>query len=390
MIAKRESLLIVEENAVIQSLFQETFQRRGYDVRQAASPDQGLELYRNGPTDLVLSNISFKSGNGLAFIETLKRFDTDVAVIVLATHLDLDLARKSIAYGIYDFIPIPFELDQVVSAVLKGFEKKMLLERNKALIEHQAQLIERLHSSYKRLKDLDKLKTEFLVTVSHELMTPLTAIKSLTYNLYRGVLGELDAKQKEYAQLIEENADRLENILRDILDFSKLEAGKIALRRQEIDIRNVIEKVQRLMNPLAAQKGVDIKMNGAESLPHVSVDPARMEEVLMNLVENAIKFTPSPGRIDIVTGQDAESVTVQVRDTGIGIPQEHLTKVFSQFTQFHREYGPGAQGTGLGLAIVKKLVEMHGGIIWVESKIKKGTTFTFTIPKQTPAVTAGG
>jgi signal transduction histidine kinase len=389
MIAKKESLLIVEENPVIQSLFQETFQRRGYEVFQAPSPDQGIELYRSGPTDLVLTNITFKNGNGLAFVENLKRFDSDVAVIVLATHLDLDLARKSIAYGIYDFIPIPFELDQVVSAVLKAFEKKMLLERNKALIEHQAQLIERLHSSFKRLKELDKLKTEFLVTVSHELMTPLTAIKSLTYNLYRGVLGELDEKQKEYAQLIEENADRLENILRDILDFSKLEAGKIGLRKQDIDIRGVIKKVQRMMNPLAAQKGVSIKMNGGNSLPAVSVDPARMEEVLMNLVENAIKFTPAPGSIDIVTKEETDSVTVQVRDTGIGIPQEHLNKVFSQFTQFHREYGPGAQGTGLGLAIVKKLVEMHGGIIWVESKVKKGTTFTFTIPKKAPAAAAG-
>ncbi len=389
MTTKHESLLIVEESPVIQTLFSETFQRKGYEVHQAFDPQTGMRQYQKSPTDLVLTNIKFESGDGLAFLFELKRFDSDAAVIVLASDMDFAVARHSITYGVYDLISIPFELDHVVNTVRKAFEKKMLLERNKILIEKQASLIERLHRSYTKLKELDKLKTDFLVTISHELLTPLTSIKALAYNLVHGVVGELDPKKKEYAQIIREDADRLEEILREILNFSKLEAGKISLKQEALDIVTVIAKVTRAMVPIASQKGLTLLSRPQSGLSQGWVDRSRLEEILTNLIENAIKFTPAGGKIEIQSLQDGDYLAIKVKDTGMGIPQEHLDKVFSQFMQFHREYGPGAQGVGLGLAIVKKLVELHGGTISVESEIQKGTSFSFTLPTAESRMPAG-
>src|SRR3989338_1720988 len=378
----KESLLIVEENAVVQSLIGEALQRKGYRVTQSLTAETGLQMYSQNAVDLVLTNIRFKNSDGLEFIFELKRLDPDVAVIVVANIADLDMARRTIAYGIYDLIPIPFELDQVVSSVAKACEKKMLLERNRLLIEKQATLIEKLHRSYMQLKELDKLKTEFLVTISYELLTPLTCIKSLTYNLLHGVVGELDPKKKEYAQLIMEDADRLEEILRDILNFSKLEAGKIVLNKEPVDVYAVVAKVVRAMQPIAEEKNITLRQINAKPFPAVSADRARLEEILANLIENALKFTPAGGKIEVDAADHPEEVHVTVRDTGMGIAPENLNKIFTQFTQFHREHGPGSQGIGLGLAIVKKLIEMHGGKITVQSQIQKGTTFLFSIPRQ--------
>lgn len=381
MNTKKESLLVVEESPVIQSLFAETFQRKDYHVFQALNPQMAIRIYRESPVDLVLTNIKFKTGDGLAFLFELKQIDSDAAIIVLATDLDFDIARHSIAYGIYDLIPIPFELDQVVNIVRKALEKKMLLERNKVLIEKQASLIERLHRSYKKLKELDKLKTDFLVTVSHELLTPLTSIKALAYNLLHGVVGNLDPPKKEYAQIIHEDADRLDEILRDILNFSKLEAGKITLQQEKLDVQSVIAKITRSMRPIADEKNLILSDLSRKTLPPAWADKARLEEILTNLVENAIKYTPGGGKIEVDCLDNGNYLQIKVSDTGLGISEAHLDKVFSHFTQFHREYGPGTQGIGLGLAIVKKLVELHGGRINVTSQLGKGTTFAFTLPK---------
>lgn len=378
----KEALLIIEENPVVQSLFGEALQRKGYRVSQALNPSSGLQMYSQNAVDLVITNIRFQNNDGIDFLFELKRLDPDVAVIVLANIADMDMARRTIAYGIYDLIPIPFELDHVVSAVAKACEKKMLLERNRLLIEKQATLIEKLHRSYMQLKELDKLKTEFLVTISHELLTPLTCIKSLTYNLLHGVVGELDPKKKEYTQLIQEDADRLEEILRDILNFSKLEAGKIVLNKEPVDMHAVVAKVVRAMQPIADEKNISLRQMNSKPFTAVPADRARLEEILANLIENALKFTPAGGKIEVDAVDHPEEVNVTVRDTGMGIAPENLNKIFAQFTQFHREHGPGSQGIGLGLAIVKKLVEMHGGKITVQSQIQKGTTFLFSIPRQ--------
>lgn len=382
IISRNESLLSVNENAVVQNLFKQAFERKGYQIHEASCPGEALRIYETSSIDLVITGISFSAADGLAFLYDLKRLDPDVAVVVLAGSVDLDIAKKAISYGIYDLIPVPFELDQVVSSVRKACEKKMLLERNKCLIEKQASLIERIHTSYKKLRELDQLKADFLVTISHELLTPLTSIKALTYNLLRGILGEVDPKKREYLELIKEDADRLEEILKDILNFSKLEAGKITIKKEALDVGLLISKVVRSMRPVAQAKGITLEENSKNSVPMVMADRHRIEEILANLVINAIKFTNSGGRISVQAASADGNVTVKVQDTGIGISRDHLDKIFTRFTQLNREAGPGSQGVGLGLAIVKKLMDLHEGKIWVESELGEGTAITFSLPKQ--------
>jgi signal transduction histidine kinase len=378
---RKESLLVVEESDVIQSLFYETFHRRGYVVRTATSPQEGWKIYKQSPTTLVMTNIRFRHANGLRFILDLKYLDPDTAVIVLSADQDFALAQQAVHYGIYDLITIPFEMDDVLDAVTKAFEKKWLLDRNRLLIEKQAALIEKIHAAYQRLKSLDKLKTDFLVTVSHELLTPLTSVKALAHNLLKGVLGALTANQKQYIELIRENADRLEELLHDILHFSKLDAGHVRLKREPIELGPLIDKVVRSMEPVANEKGLSIQANGIRPAAPVFADRSRMEEILANLVENAIKYSRKGGKISVWQEENPNDVMVHVRDNGIGIPEEQQATIFAQFTQFHREEGPGTHGVGLGLAIVKKLVELHHGKIAVKSKLGKGTTFTFSVPK---------
>jgi len=231
------------------------------------------------------------------------------------------------------------------------------------------------------LKKLDQLKDEFLSTVSHELRTPLTTMKEFTSIISDEIPGKLTKEQKEYLDIIKGNIDRLTRLINNLLDISKIESGKIEPKKALVDITDLANSVISLLKLEMERKHIEFKTLFPTTALNVYADPDKVVQVFTNLIENAIKFTKEFGQITVEIKDVEKEAVCSVADTGIGIAPENLDKLFSEFQQFSREFGAGARGIGLGLAITKGLVEMHNGRIWAESKIDKGSKFTFTLPK---------
>ena len=240
-----------------------------------------------------------------------------------------------------------------------------------------------LQATVEQLQEFDQLKSAFVGVVSHELRTPLTSIMSLSENLVGELAGPLNEKQKHYASRIQFNAERLTRMLNELLNLSKIEAGKMELRPMVLSLHDLLADLVEAFQPLAHRKSIIMNVGSMESLPKVHADRDKLYEVLANLLENAIKFTPPGGSVHIgAQVLDDRHIKMNVSDTGCGISEKHLPRIFDKFYRVQPDSGH-ATGTGLGLAIAKGLVELHGGTLVVESTPGKGTQFYFTLPYTT-------
>jgi len=230
-----------------------------------------------------------------------------------------------------------------------------------------------------KLQEAMELKSQFISTVSHELRTPLTSTKEAIAVVLDGVVGKINNKQRNFLDIAKRNIDRLAILINDVLDFQALDGSKFKLSAQENNINEVVEEVHKIMVSSAKDKGVDFSIKLGDNLPKAKFDSNKIIQVLMNLISNAIKFTPKEGKVSVTVRCQGEELVIRVSDTGMGIPREALPKIFERFYCVHR-LGKQIQGTGLGLAIVKKIVMMHGGRIEVESEVDLGTTFTVFLP----------
>ncbi len=230
-----------------------------------------------------------------------------------------------------------------------------------------------------KIKEAMEIKSQFISMVSHELRTPLASMKEGIAIVLDGVAGEINDEQKNFLNIAKRNVDRLALLINDVLDFQKLEAGKIRANIQENDINEVVGEVQKTMLSSAKKKGIDILLELDDNLPKIRFDRDKIIQVLTNLIDNAIKFTAEQGQVSVCVQQQDEELVIRVNDTGMGTPKDALPKIFDRFYRVHRP-GKQIQGTGLGLAIVKKIVLMHGGRIEVESEVGQGSTFTVFLP----------
>lgn len=230
---------------------------------------------------------------------------------------------------------------------------------------------------------VDRMKSEFVSTVSHELRTPMTSIKGYAELILMGAAGDMTDAQTSYLEVISQNADRMSDLVNDLLDISRIESGKTTLEVAPVDLGLTIRQVVEVhLRGLVRheEKQIDISTNIGRSLPNVYADQDRVTQILTNLLDNAFHYTPEGGEITISAWVSENSVIISIEDTGIGMTERELSNVFSRFYRSERNEVQQVPGTGLGLAIVKSLVEMHGGDIWVESKPGHGSTFTFSLP----------
>jgi len=232
-----------------------------------------------------------------------------------------------------------------------------------------------------RLKEIDKLKTQFLANMSHELRTPLNSIIGFSRVILKGIDGPLTELQKTDLTSIHNSGQHLLGLINNILDLSKIEAGKMELNFEEVELEPIIKGVMSTALALVKDKPVTLHQEIPATLPVVWADPTRIRQIILNLVSNACKFTDE-GTITIRAKADQEKVLISVSDTGIGIPEENLSSIFEEFTQVDSSTTRKVGGTGLGLPISRHFVEMHRGQIWVESRLGYGSTFNFTIPIQ--------
>jgi PAS domain S-box-containing protein len=246
-----------------------------------------------------------------------------------------------------------------------------------------ARKIEELSALNARLKELERMRSEFLAMITHDLHTPLTAIKgSMEVLASEGVGIEMS---RELLGIAQKNTDRLFRLVSDLLDLARIEAGRFELRREPFDLVAGLRGAMERLRQLAQDREITLTLGAAEGLPQVQADGMRMDQVFTNLLSNALKFAPSGGRIIVAARQQGPDLLVEIRDSGKGIPAEHLERVFERFYRVPLSDGGRLEGTGLGLSICKAIVEEHGGRIWAESVVGQGSTFSLTLPIDSPA-----
>jgi len=248
-----------------------------------------------------------------------------------------------------------------------------------AIALHNARLFQELEFKSHELSKADKHKTEFLASMSHELRTPLNAILGYTELILDDIYGEVPAKIREVIERLEKNGSHLLRLINDVLDISKIEAGQLELVLEEYSFQETVHTVVTSLEPLAAEKELDLKIRIEPNLPYGKGDQQRIAQVLVNLIGNAIKFTEQGEIIVDITVADGRFL-VKVSDTGPGLSDLEKDYIFSEFYQVDRKSTRSRGGSGLGLSIAKRIVELHGGAIWVESAPGRGSTFIFTLP----------
>jgi signal transduction histidine kinase len=274
----------------------------------------------------------------------------------------------------------PFSERQI--ALLETFADQAVIAIENVRLFHEIQDKNRqLEVANERLKELDRLKSDFVSNVSHELRTPLTAIKGAVDLILREVPGALNEKQSHYLVRVRSNTQHLAGLINDLLDLSKIEEGKIDLQVARMSLGGLVHEVVETLKPIAAEKPIELEITASGPSTLVWADRDKITQVLTNLIGNAIKFTPPHGRVTVSSANnDADWVRVSISDTGPGISANERERIFDKFYQVAENGGPKPKGTGLGLAISKTLVELHNGKIWVESEPSRGSTFYFTLP----------
>ena len=249
-----------------------------------------------------------------------------------------------------------------------------------ALAIQNARLFREIADKSRQLEAASRHKSEFLANMSHELRTPLNAILGFSEVLAERMFGEVNEKQAEYLQDILSSGRHLLSLINDILDLSKVEAGRLELELGRFHLPTALDNALTLVRGRAMRHGITLTQTVDERLGDIVADERKVKQILLNLLSNAVKFTPEGGRVGLTATAADGGLTIAVTDTGVGIAPEDQAAIFEEFRQVGLDDARRQEGTGLGLTLAKKFVELHGGRIWVQSQVGQGSTFSFTLP----------
>jgi signal transduction histidine kinase len=325
-------------------------------------------LKAHGKIDLVITDINMPRMDGLSLLQKLQESDEQLSAIIVTAYGDMANIRTAMNRGAFDFLTKPIDFVDFETTIAKTIRHiEVLREARRREAENEL------------LESASQNKSRFLANMSHELRTPLNAILGYTELILDKVYGETPAKMREVLGRIERNGKHLLGLINDVLDLSKIEAGQLTLSLADYSMQEVVANVQSAVESLAQEKRIALRTDLQPNLPLAHGDPRKLTQVLLNLVGNAIKFTDH-GEVAIKVVAANGSMTVSVRDTGPGIGETDRVKVFEEFKQAESSVAREKGGTGLGLTISKRIIDMHGGRIWVESVVGQGSTFAFTLP----------
>ncbi|MFA5199686.1 MAG: ATP-binding protein [Candidatus Omnitrophota bacterium] len=267
--------------------------------------------------------------------------------------------------------------------IAQTLDNARLFEKTwKSQQELEMKVEERTHqltSALDEVQKMSKRKSDFISSVSHELRTPLTSIKGYAAILLAGSLGNLPDEIKTKLEKINRHSDELVHMINDLLDIARIESGKVDMKLENLDLKAITEKIFDLLTPQATTKNISFGSNIPDSCQIIQADRSQIERVFINLVGNALKFTPQNGKIDISAHCSNKIIQIDVKDSGFGIPEEAQEHLFEEFYRVDNKINQEVKGTGLGLALIKHIIEAHGGRIWVKSKLGEGSTFSFTL-----------
>lgn len=375
-------LLVVDDIEANRDVLSRRLERQGYEVASAGSGRQALERLRAETFDLVLLDIMMAEMDGYEVLQRLKADETlrHIPVIMISALSEMDSVVRCIEMGAEDYLPKPFNPTLLKARIGACLEKKRARDREK-------QLFQQLQENHQRLQELEKLRDDLTHMIIHDLRTPLNGMFLGLEALKE--IGDLNEEQLEMLALTMGGGRTLVGIINDLLDISKMENGSLLLERREIAVAALVNAAVKQVAPLAVAQNLTLTIELEPDLPFLVADEAKLLRTLVNLLGNAIKFTPSGGAVTVAVRSDHEapSLLFSVSDTGEGIPPEAFERIFEKFGQVESRRSGRAMSTGLGLAFCKLAVEAHGGSISVESQPGQGSAFSFTIPLHTPAET---
>jgi two-component system, sensor histidine kinase len=368
-------ILLVDDQAEVAQLLRTDLEAEGHQVVVANGVEQAEKAFEADPHfDLAVIDVMLGSRNGYELTEQLTRESAEYVPVLLVTAGTIDRER-GFAAGADDFIGKPVDTTELRARA------RSLIRVGRAIREHRRVGRER-SEAYRKLEELDRLKSDFLSTVSHELRTPLNTIILLAHQLERSA-GQPDGpnRMERDVRLLREAAETLRQMINNILDLAKLEAGQRDLHPERFAIREFLQETANLLEPQAAAKGLELRVEADPGLAEmVHLDREKVSRVLVNLLSNAVKYTRA-GSVRLSASAWQGSVSFEVRDTGSGIPSELVSKAFEPFQQIRTRLGETPRGTGLGLSISKQLVELMGGDLILDSHEGQGTRVGFTLPE---------
>lgn len=353
------TILVVDDREENRTLLRYLFEAT-YRVLEAADGTQALALVHRESVDCILLDISMP---GLSGFDVLERLEADprtreIPVIILTASDDsLGAMDRALRMGAVDYITKPIEPRRVEIRVRGVIERRRLL------------------------REVQDLRTNFTSMLIHDLRSPLTVIKGYTDLLEASFDVSTGDNPRRYLSAVQQACVRMLRLIGEILDVSKLEAGKLSIERTPVDVAHLVRDVVERFHVAGQRRGVSVDAVGAQEPNTIDADPHRLDQILMNLLSNALKFTPDGGKIVVEVATVDDQTEIAVTDSGVGIPSEELPLLFQNFSQTASGKSAATQGSGLGLLICRHLVEAHGGRIWVESEPGRGSRFAFRLPR---------
>jgi two-component system sensor histidine kinase/response regulator len=366
-------LLVVDDNEENRDVLARRLQKQGHWAVTAPGGQEALDALADQPFDLVLLDIMMPDMDGY---EVLSRIKSDprtqrLPVIMISALDEMDSVVRCIEMGAADYLPKPFNPTLLRARVGASLREKRARDRE---MRHTAELAE----SYRKLQELERLRDDLTHMIVHDLRTPLTSLLSGLQTV--PLVGDLNETQAEMLEIAVDGGQTLLGMINDLLDVEKMEQESVPLERTPLTAAGLIERATVQIAMLAQADGLTLAQQAALDLPPFSGDEDKLRRTLVNLLGNAIKFTPAGGTVTASAEMGKGIVLFSVRDTGEGIPPEAFDRIFEKFGQVENRKAGRKMSTGLGLTFCKLAVEAHGGCIWVESRPGQGSTFFFTIP----------
>ena len=390
----RPVLLAIDDDPDNRAFLTKAVGKHGFDVVSASNARDALRQLDSRRPALIFLDIQMPEESGLTLLPQMLRDFPEAVVVMMTAYGSEQVAAEALRGGADDYIAKPIDLQRLRELLDRNLDKQRLRAERQGLVsrlkdsnrylmrQHAAlrQADEEILQVNRQLEKSNRYKSEFLANMSHELRTPLNAILGFSEILLDVTMNLTSGERTEFLRNIHSSGQHLLGLINDIPDLAKVEAGKMELHPEPLQVVDALHEVTAILEPMARQQGLQLSTMGtAEPVP---ADRSKFKQVLYNLLSNAIKFTPPPGKITVAIKDTPEQIVVSVHDTGIGMKPEDLPKLFREFEQIDGSYTRRYQGTGLGLALCRRFVEMHGGRIWAESQFGTGSTFTFTIPRE--------
>jgi signal transduction histidine kinase len=377
MPVKKEKILIVSGEESTRTTVSEIVNRLGFGTATSSHGREALEVLRKETFIVLITDAQMPEMNGFELMKAARTEFPNLAILFMVAPDSGDVGNEAVALGAADYVLKPFTLEEISARLNR-------VTRDKNIIENLTQKTVEYEIANEELRRLDQLKATFVSNISDELQTPMTVIKEFISLILKGQVGALTEEQKEYLGIANRNVLRLTNLVDKLLDFSRIEAGKgLKLRYKPTRLSEVAEEAIMALSQQAEEKRINVQNRLDPDTPLVLIDRSRLMEVFVNLVGNGIRFTPPGGKVTIDSKGLTEArdyLKVVVTDTGVGISQEDLPKIFERFYQGQRTQEGTVKGTGLGLSISKEIVEGHLGVIRAECKEGGSTSFLFTSP----------